>query len=315
MKGESMLEEKYFYMKERQYSDLVYEKQAPTAYITLNRPDKLNALTTFEGGLCEQIHDACLEAEGDDEVKVIVIKAAGRAFSSGYDLSRSETQISAGEDPNLRILQRRMGGFRGNMSKYTATWLDAIWQNKKPVIAQVQGYCLAGGSDLACLCDLTIASEDAMFGYPPVRYSSAPVSSLWPYLIGMKHTKYLFLTGGMCTAQKAYEWGMINEVVPSDKLEDRVNTIAGAIALVPDGSVYAAKVMTNKYFEIMGLYTAMGCLSDYQYMVHESDPDHAGFFNAVREKGLKGALTERDAKFAFFDISPEMRARKLDDKK
>jgi len=192
--------------------------------------------------------------------------------------------------------------------------VEAIWENQKPVIAQVHGYCLAGGNDLAGMCDITIASEDAMFGYPPVRYVSAAVSSLWPYQIGMKHAKYLLFTGGMCTAQQAYEWGLVNEVVPRDKLEERVNNIAQTIALVPWVSVYGAKVMVNKYFEIMGMYTALGSLSDYQHMVHESDPWHTGFQDTVRKKGLKQALSDRDAKFGFFDIRPEMRARRYDQK-
>ena len=305
-------EEKHFYMKERKYTDVIYEKKPPIACITLNRPEKLNSLSAAPGQLCDQLHDACLEAEGDDEIRVIVIKGAGRAFSPGYDLDEFATGFAV--DPAIRILQRRKIGFRGSMSQHTNRWLEAIWDNKKPVIAQVHGFCLAGGCDLACMCDLTVASEDAMFGYTPVRYVSAAVSSLWPYLIGMKHTKYLLFTGGMCTAQQAYEWGMINEVVPKDKLEERVNTIAHAIALVPEVSVYGAKVMTNKYFEIMGMHTALGCLSDYQYMVHESEPEHTGFFDIVRENGLKEALAERDAKFEFFDISPEMRARRYDKK-
>jgi len=307
-----MPEEKYFYMKDRKYTEVSYEKKGPIAYVILNRPEKLNALNSAVGGLCDQVHDACLEAEGDDEIRVIVIKGAGRAFSAGYDLVQSAA--TSNTDPSLRSLQRRQAAFRGNISGMTRRWIEAIWENQKPVIAQVHGYCLAGGSDLAGMCDITIASEDAMFGYTPVRYVSAAVSSLWPYLIGMKHTKYLFYTGGMCTAQKAYEWGMINEVVPTDELDERVNNIAQTIALVPWVSVYGAKVMVNKYFEIMGMYTALGSLSDYQYMVHESEPEHTGFFDLVKEKGLKEALAERDAKFAFFDINPEMRARRYDDK-
>jgi len=308
-----MLEEKYFYMRERKYTEVIYETKPPIAYITMNRPEKLNALAQEPGRLCDQLHDACLEAEADDDIRVIVIKGAGRAFSAGYDLVSASSRYGPASFAE-RSLQRRKAGFRGNISGGTRRWLEAIWENQKPVIAQVHGYCLAGGSDLAGMCDITIASEDALFGYTPVRYVSAAVSSLWPYLIGMKHTKYLLYTGGMCTAQQAYEWGMINEVVPKDKLEERVNNIAQTIALVPWVSVYGAKVMVNKYFEIMGMYTALGSLADYQHMVHESQPDHLGFFDTVREKGLKQALAERDAKFASFDINPDMRARRYDKK-
>ena len=319
-----MPEEKYFYIptSERKYTEVMYEKKAPIAYVTLNRPEKLNALNTADGGLCDQLHDACLEAEADDDVRVIVIKGEGRGFSSGYDLARVDKMTdeefrATGRSPEYaheapRMYQARKASFRGNISGSTRRWLEAIWENQKPVIAQVHGYCLAGGNDLAGMCDITIASEDALFGYPPVRYVSAAVSSLWPYQIGMKHSKYLLFTGGMITAQKAYEWGLVNEVVPRDKLEERVNNIAQTIALVPWVSVYGAKVMVNKYFEIMGMYTALGSLSDYQHMVHESDPGHTGFFKTVREKGLKAALADRDAKFAPFDINPDMRARRYD---
>jgi len=320
-----MLEEKYFYIpkSERKWTEVIYEKKGPIAYVTLNRPEKLNALNQEAGALCDQIHDACLEAEADDEIRVIVLKGEGRAFSAGYDLSTRYEKMTdeefraTGRTPDNasaapRSLQARMEGFRGNIGKSTRRWLEAIWENQKPVIAQVHGFCLAGGNDLAGMCDITIASEDAVFGYPPVRYVSAAVSSLWPYQIGMKHSKYLLFTGGMCTAQKAYEWGLVNEVVPRDKLDERVNNIAQTIALVPWVSVYGAKVMVNKYFEIMGMYTALGSLSDYQHMVHESDPGHTGFFKTVREKGLKSALADRDAKFAPFDINPDMRARRYD---
>jgi len=317
-----MLEEKYYYIhkSERKWTEITFEKKGPIAYITLNRPEKLNALNTGEAGLCDQVHDACLEAEDDDEIRVIVIKGAGRAFSAGYDIARLAQSLSDEEfkstytDEAPRSLQRRAGGFRGNISTATRRWLEAIWENQKPVIAQVHGFCLAGGNDLAGMCDITIASEDAMFGYPPVRYVSAAVSSLWPYQIGMKHSKYLLFTGGMMTAQQAYERGLVNEVVPRDKLDERVNNIAQTIALVPWVSVYGAKVMVNKYFEIMGMYTALGSLSDAQFMVHESEPGHTGFFKTVRENGLKAALSERDAKYAKFDINPEARARRYDDK-
>jgi len=299
-----MLEEKYFYT-DRKYTEVLYEKKPPIAYVTLNRPEKLNALAQAPGRLCDQLHDACLEAEADDEIRVIVLKGAGRAFSAGYDLA---------SDERLSMSEEEFKKEYGSEAPRSLQQRSTLWENQKPVIAQVHGYCLAGGNDLAGMCDITIASEDALFGYPPVRYVSAAVSTLWPYQIGMKHSKYLLFTGGMITAQQAYEWGLVNEVVSRDKLEERVNNIAQTIALVPWVSVYGAKVMVNKYFEIMGMYTALGSLSDYQHMVHESEPGHTGFFKTVREKGLKQALSERDAKFAPFDINPEMRARRYDDK-
>jgi len=321
---------------ENKYTDVIYEVKGPTAYINLNRPEKLNALSMGPGELCDQIHDACLEAEADDKVRVIVIKGEGRAFSSGYDLVGSalgsltgaekagaqakEAGAKEAEDlsyimnPKYRSLHRRRMEFHGNTPINTRRWVEAIWENEKPVIAQVHGYCLAGATDIIGFCDLAIASDDALFGYPPVRYVSAPVSTIWPYILGPKHSKYLLFTGAMITAQQACEQGMINEVVPFDKLEQRVKDIAQVISLIPWVSIYGSKALVNKQMEIMGIHTALSSSWEIGSLIHETEYEHTGFFKAIVEKGLKEALKERDAKFNFFDIKPEARARRYDQK-
>lgn len=266
------------------YTDVIYERIGPVAHVTLNRPEKLNALSV---ALLEELEDACAQAKADDQVRVVVIKGAGRAFSAGYDLSEVTHWYE----------QMNVDEMRDRRASYPERYFRILWDMPKAVIAQVHGYCLAGGGDLACMCDITIASEDAVFGEPPARYVGMPSTFVWPYVLGRKKTLELCFTGKNMDAHEALQWGMVNKVVPRDRLEAEVDTIAYTIARVPPLTIKYSKMATNRCFELMGFRTASTYAAELGAIMHMTPtPEHNQFFQMVREKGLKAALEWRDSR-------------------
>lgn len=302
-------------MSEFSYQSIIYEKAGGIATITLNRPDKLNALNRGVHGVVREFARAAEELEDDPEVKVVIVKGAGRAFCSGYDISGEaatdgktwERKPSKERDSNdwmdLEIASRKW-------------WINAIWNNPKPFIAQVHGFCLAGGMDLAATCDITICSDDTVFGYPPVRYGSIPPTPVWTLLVGFKKAKEMVLTGKLFTAEEMLRFHMVNKVVPRDKLEEEVNDLANLMVKMPEAGQKINKMWVNGFFDIAGLQSALAYTNALGGIVHTSR-DEAGkeFWNIVYEKGLKAALEFRDAQFADVDVvGKELRKRSLDKK-
>ena len=213
-----------------EYTEIIYEKKDGVAYIILNRPEKLNALSTSTTGLPKQIAHAAEDANADPEVHVVVVKGAGRAFSAGYDLSGTGSGgVAKPGEPGAKPWQTKGRADRQSID-YAELEMDlrkiwrSIWENSKPFIAQVHGFCLAGGMDLANVCDILIASDDAVFGYPAVRYGSITVTPTWWLTVGMHKVKEMVLTGNHCSAQEMYDFGMVNRVVPRDKLEEEAKS-------------------------------------------------------------------------------------------
>jgi enoyl-CoA hydratase/carnithine racemase len=284
------------------YNSIIYEKKGAIAHITLNRPEKMNALSTRPGGLLEEWEDACNDAKGDKEVRVVIIKGAGRCFSSGYDIGTSSGFLGAPLD------EERYDYMADHINRY----FRVLWENPKVFIAQVHGFCLAGAGDMACFCDITVASEDAVFGYPAVRYGVLPTTFIWPFIIGMKKSRELAYTGNMMSAQDAMNFGLVNKVVPKDRLEEEVQRYADAIIKVPAMSVKLSKVSINNMFEIMGIRQAVQQNRELDLHVMSSpSPELKEFFQIVEEKGLKAALEWRDAKFAKdSEVGDDLRTRK-----
>jgi len=225
------------------FENIIYEVEDNTGWITLNRPERLNALSRALLAELEQALDA---AKADDEVRSIVIKGAGRAFSAGYDMN-----VQTEGDEKWDALTSTLRDGPGDMYK------RAIWDNPKPVIAQVHSFSLAGGGHMACNCDITIAADDSLFGYPPVRYGSVMMGLLWPELVGMKKAKQLAFTGTMMTAQEALRVGLVSEVVPRADLDDHVRALAKTIAKVPPESTHLNKMAINNYYESQGLFQSI----------------------------------------------------------
>jgi len=277
------------------YKNIIYEKRDGICWITLNRPDKLNAMND---AMLEELDAAFATAEPDLEVKVVVIKGAGQAFSVGQDLSgigTSETLPSeSGKDVSTKS---RLEAERRRNRRW-----EYIFNLAKPTIAQVQGYCLGYGCHLAMVCDITVAAEDALFGDASMRMGLLPDMPLWTWLIGLKKTKELLYSGRYMDAKEAEQFGLINKVVSKDKLEEEVTRLAKGISVLPGDGLAVSKDAINSAMEARGLGAAWRFTNNMQLIMQQRAIDHAEFnFFEVRDKrGLETAISERDAPFKYF---------------
>ena len=251
--------------------------------LTLNRPDKLNALS---GELVEALSAAIEEAAADPDVRAVAIAGAGRAFCSGYDLSEE-----AGGDIHGPVAWRDL------LAADVAATLKVL-DCPKPVIAQVHGYALAGGLELAMACDLVVAAEGTKLGEPEIRYGSAPVTLLMPYLIGQKKTRELLLTGDLIDAAEAERIGMVNRVVSAERLAAEVDALADRIARTPPEVVAPTKRMLNRAMDAMGFREAVEAGIDLGAIINAADtPEQREWDEIVRRDGLKAALAWRDRRY------------------
>jgi len=260
------------------YENILYDKDGRIARITLNRPDALNALSE---ALQEELVSAIKDAGDDDNIRVVILKAAGRAFSAGGDIQRRP-----GEERQRTIMQGRR-----SVEKWKER-LFAIWDCPKPVIAQVHGYCLAMGSVLALTCDLTICTEDALFGGTSIPLGAGNVGPIWLWHIGPKKTKEIFFQlGHRINGKEAERIGLVNRAVPAERLENEVNELADSIARTPLEFLTLQKLMVNRSSEAMGLRAIilMGVELDAVAMATETV---AYGRQRMKEVGMKGYLEE-----------------------
>jgi len=251
--------------------------------LTLNRPAKLNALS---GELVQALVEAIDAAEADPDVRVIVIEGAGRAFCAGYDLSEEAEGDPPGPVEWRALLAADVAA--------TLRLLDC----PKPVIAQVHGYALAGGLELAMACDLVVAAEGTKLGEPEIRYGSAPVALLMPYLIGQKKTRELLLTGDLIDAVEAERIGLINRVVPADRLAAEVDALADRLARTPPEVMGPTKRMLNRAMDAAGFRVAVEAGIDLGAIINAADtPEQREWDTIVRRDGLKAALAWRDRRY------------------
>src|SRR6476659_1852861 len=262
---------------------VLYETRGPAAWITLNRPEKLNAINK---DVLDGLHAAVDRATADDEVKVVVLTGAGRAFSSGYDLSAEAAHSDIPAHEWHTVL---------------ATDIDAtmkLWSLPKPTIAAVHGYCLAGGCELAMACDIIVSGESGRFGEPEIRYGSGPVTLLMPFILGQKKTNELLFTGDMIDAGAAERAGLVNRVVPDDQVEAEVEGLVRKIAPTPLPVMRLTKIALVRAYEAMGLQEAVKMNLDLSAMLNAADtPEQREFMDIVKSQGLKAALAWRDARY------------------
>jgi enoyl-CoA hydratase len=262
---------------------VLYEMRGPAAWITLNRPEKLNALNK---PVLAGLHEAFDRAVADDEVKVVVVTGAGRAFSSGYDLADEAAGSYGGAHDWHHVL---------------GVDIDAtmrLWSLPKPTIAAVRGYCLAGGCELAMACDIIVSTESGRFGEPEIRYGSGPVTLLMPFILGQKKTNELLFTGDMIDAEAAERAGMVNRVVPDEDLEREVESLVRKIAPTPLPVLRLTKIALVRAFEAMGLREAVNMNLDLSSMLNAADtPEQQEFMEIVKSQGLKAALAWRDNRY------------------
>ena len=262
---------------------VIYERRGPAAWLTLNRPDKLNALS-YE--LVRELRRALRLAAEDDEVKVAVLTGAGRAFSAGFDLSEEAESRVEGADRWRRIL-----------ADDVELTLE-LWSLPKPTIAAVHGWCLAGACELAMACDLIVAAEDARFGEPEIRYGSGPVTLLMPFLLGQKKTNELLFTGDTIDAGEAERIGLVNRVVAADRLEEAVGDLVRKIAPTPLPVLRLTKLALLRAYEAMGLRSAVLSNLDLSAILNAADtPEQREFDEIVSTRGLKAALAWRDSRY------------------
>ncbi len=278
------------------YEFILSETDGRLGRITLNRPEKLNALSNELRG---ELYHALKEHEADPEVGVIIIKGAGRAFSAGYDLNPTPTPS---EYVHPRSGLPDVGTTHPNhydWSRHTilANWM--IWELSKPVIAQLHGYCLAGGTELASVCDFRIVSEDCQIGYPPVR-AMGTMDMMWaPWFLPPAKARLFAYTGDAFTG-KDMEWmGWATYAVSADEIDEFTDTFARRLAHIDNDQLAYSKRAVNRQYEIMGIHTGLMSGSDVEAM-SKHRPAAGEFGRISREKGLKAALEWRDGPFRDF---------------
>lgn len=297
-------------MEKRERSYCIYEvdREKKIAKITFNKPEKLNAAIMADW---EEIVERTLEATNDPDVKVIVYKGAGRCFGSGHDASdivRMDT-VKPGERPRsqgYRIIELR------NQTYGRRGFNQAVHSCPKVTIAQVQGYCYGGHFQIACGCDIIIASEDATFTHPGYRYIG-PMGEDMILLIlrmGLAKTKEMMFTGRALEAQEALQSGLINKVVPLDELEEETNKMAELIALQAFDSLVIGKASFATALAIAGVQAmaSTGTIGHVWQHMMRSEPDEFNLVRMGREKGFKATLQEKKERWKDSSIErPAMR--------
>jgi enoyl-CoA hydratase/carnithine racemase len=263
-----------------------YAVDGRVGIITLNRPDKLNAISPeLKRALVERFR----EADRDPATSVVVLRAEGRSFSAGYDIS-----------PNPSRAERR-----GNALAWHGSLTDDValemtpWDMAKPVIASVQGHCLGGGCELAMMCDLTVAADDALFGEPEIRFSNVGPALIMPFVIGYKRARELLYLGDFIDAPTALQYGMVNRVVPRAELEAATMKLARRIALISPEALAGTKLAINRGADAAGFRNAIRAGLDVLAPLYAARTEVGMKFDEIRERdGLGAALRWRAAQFA-----------------
>ena len=266
------------------YETIRLARAGTVALLTLARPERLNAIDRRMLGELQEALDA---VERDDDLRVVVVKGAGGNFSSGFDLKEQMEARPSGPQAWREILDRDF------------STIMRFWHLRKPTIAAVQGYCLAGGCELALCCDITIAAEDAVFGEPELKFGAGIVVMILPWLVGPKRAKEIILTGAdRIGAAEAARIGLINRVVPSDALESAALALARHIAVIDPELVQQTKRAINQSVETMGLVEALKAALDIDLAVEgKGSEDKRRFMEIARKEGLRKAIAWRDARF------------------
>jgi enoyl-CoA hydratase len=282
------------------FETLLYSLDEGIATITLNRPDSLN---TIVPPMPDELEAAIHEAIADQAVKVIVLRGAGRAFCAGFDFGEgfhhwdegltTEGQWDPGKDFAVATAQSL-----GPVPKFMS-----MWRSPKPVIAQVHGWCVGGGSDMALCADLVIASEDARIGTPYTRVWGCYLTGMWLYRLGLTRAKELALTGKPLSGREAAEIELINRAVPFSELEETVREQAARLAALPGSQLAAMKLIVNQAYENMGLASTqfLGPILD---GLMRNTPDARRFVESAEAEGVRAAIERRDGPFGDYSQAP-----------
>ena len=277
--------------------EVLFEVSDRVARITLNKPDKRNALSPLT---LQEMHDAMLEADDRLDVNVIILQGAGKDFCAGYDLAG----VYAGRQAESQI---DSSAYRSSSGSYDDdAWFmerqqaltTVIFDMHKPVIARVQGNCLAGGTDLALMCDFVIVADEARIGFPATRANGSPPNHMWIYHCGPQWAKRLLMTGDSIRGRDAVTIGLALESAPADQLDAVVDELARRLSFVDNELLSAHKRIVNLALEAMGAKTIQRLAAENDARAHLSKgPRRTGFKADMAEHGLKTALSNRDAPF------------------
>jgi len=274
-----------------EYSKIIVDEPLPLVQrITLNRPEKRNPLSNE---LRTQLFHALETGDQNPDVRVTIIRGAGSCFSSGYDL-----QSNVAEDQPFYT-----AGGLGNWPRHVVEGFFKIWDLAKPVIAQVHGYCLAGGTELATACDLVYVAEDAKIGYPVVRSISPPDNQFYPWIVGMRRAMELMLTGDHMSGLEAVECGFANRAFSEATLEENVLKLAERVAMTPSDLQQINKRAVHRQMDAMGIRAGIRAGTEMQQLATYTETTQAHL--AEIRKGLKQALSKRDSAFGDYRTSPE----------
>lgn len=250
--------------------------------LTLNRPDKRNALSH---GLRSRLFELLRQADADPDVRVVIIRGAGKSFSAGYDLAQDKT-----ETPPWPISTADGAWARHVL----AGWFEMM-DMATPIIAQVHGYCLAGGTELATACDLVYVADDAQIGYPPVRSMSSPDMVWHPWILGMRRAMEAMLTGDSMTGAQAVEAGFANRAFAADRLDAEVLSIADRVAKVAPDLQALNKRVVHRAMDAMGMREGMRATADINALGFHQRSSREYF--AKFAQGVTKALDARDSHF------------------
>jgi len=276
---------------------ITFEEEDGIAIVTLNRPHKRNALSRK---LLSELRLAMLEADDRKAVRCIVLRAAGGDFCAGYDLVTNYNMGDAAAAPAYDPGRYRtpLGSHGDDLWRLERNQADivSIFDIHKPVIAQVQGRCLAGGTDVALMCDMVIAADDAEIGFPATRGQGSPPTHAWTYLVGPQWAKRLLLTGDLISGRDAQQIGLVLKSVPPERLQDEVMALARRVALVDAEVLACNKRIVNLSLELMGMRSLQRLAAENDARGHHA-PAARQFVQRFGEVGLRQAVQERDAPF------------------
>jgi enoyl-CoA hydratase len=264
------------------------------ARLVLSRPERLNAIDTEMPG---EIRAAVEWAEADEDVHVIVVEGEGRAFCAGYDL-RVLAEDSPRAGPVDNPLQQEKQPWDpmvdyAVMKRHTEDFM-ALWRSKKPTIAKVQGYAVAGGSDIALCCDLLVMAEDAKIGYMPTRVWGCPTTAMWTFRLGPARAKQLMFTGDLISGAQAAAWGLANIAVPAAELDAATDALARRIAGVPRSHLAMHKLVVNNAMLTAGLEQAQTLATVFDGVTRHN-PEGVWFRRQAQLEGFKSAVEWRDS--------------------
>ena len=265
-------------------TSVAVEKLGPVLRLTLDRPARANAL---DQATLHALNAALDAAERDADVRAVIVRGAGAAFSSGFDLKEQMERRPRGVDAWRPLLRNDFDT------------VMRFWHFPRPTIAAVRGPCLAGACELALACDLTIAAEDAFFGEPELKFGAGIVAMILPWLVGPKVAKEVILTGeDRISATRAHALGLVNKVVPVAALDEAALTLARHLAAIDPGLVKETKRAINRAYEARNMLAALEeALAIDLAIEGAGSPDKLQFMEIARRDGLKAALAWRDARF------------------